>query len=246
MVKINYFTAGIDSFELSLEHLQRDTDRDLRAAILLGFHGFVCLLKATAVRHGITVRDGSESIAVPKLVGALKAKGLFSKRDGKALLVLAEVRNALEHAEAEYDRLKFEAAIHSVLPMVERVVREHSGIDLQDELSPTSWDVLIGIETFFEHRQDVLAEIVESIISKEISDPKDRNISNAQAACCIECDAESLPWQGTEHEEVRCRLCGEMNTVVTCEYCGGPMSITLDDEPPYNHDECVQARFERF
>ncbi|HEV2358269.1 MAG TPA: hypothetical protein VGZ23_11755 [bacterium] len=246
MARIDYFAAGIDSFELSLEHLRRETDRDLRAAILLGFHGFVCLLKAAAVRHDVSVREGSDSVKVPKLVNALKMKGWLSKQDGKALFVLNRVRNALEHEEAEYDRVEFQAAIHGVLPIIERVVREHAGIDLQDELDRASWDILMGIETFFEHRRDVLDNAVERVLSEEVGGGKDRLIANAQAARCIECDAEGLPWQGTEHEEVRCRLCGEVNTVVTCEWCGGPVSITSDEEPPYHHDECLQIRFERF
>ena len=126
------------------------------------------------------------------------------------------------------------------------MVREHAGLDLQDEISPASWDILMGVEAFFEHRRDVLDDAVEKVLYEEVGGGKDRLTSNAQAAYCIECDAKGLPWQGMEHEEVRCRSCGAVNTVVACEWCGEPVSITPDEEPPYHHDECLEARFERF
>lgn len=244
-MKIDFFRAGIDSLEMSMEHLSRNTDRDLRAAILLGFHGVVSLLKAAAAQQGISVNQGSRSIEFPQLVGALKVAGWVDKAHSKALHVCGLIRNALEHQEADYDRIKFQAALHGVLPIVERIARDYAGTDLQDELSPQAWQTLLDIETFFEHRAGVLDTVVEQVLVNEVGWGKDRLISSAQAAWCDQCSTEGLPWQGTHREKVTCRLCGEVSIVVACNWCSGPVAIQEDDEWPHYHDECLRSYLDR-
>lgn len=245
MAKLDYFTAGIESLEMSLEHLEENTDRDLRATILLGFHGVTALLKSVAVTHGISVRKGSHSIEFPELVGALKAEGWLSKGDGKTLHVLANVRNPLEHEEVEYDRLQFEAALHGALPILERIVREQGRVDLQEVLSSDAWETLMGINTFFEHRLVELRAVVEEVLAREVGVGKDRLETAAQAGYCENCGSEGLPWQGDDHEEVRCRLCGEVSIVTACNWCSGSVAINEGEEWPYYHDECLQMYLSR-
>ena len=112
IIRTNYFTSGIDSLETSLEQLALNTDRNLRASILLGFHAVSCLLKAAAIELGLVVTRGDKSINFPSVVGALKAKGLLESTDSKALQLLNELRNALEHREVDYDRESYQIALH--------------------------------------------------------------------------------------------------------------------------------------
>ncbi len=245
MAKLDYFTAGVESLEMSLEHLEESNDRDLRAAILLGFHGVTSLLKAVAVSHGVSVRRGDRSIGFPELVGTLKAHGWLSKGEGKALHVLANVRDPLEHEEVEYDRLEFEAALHGALPILERIVREQGGVDLQEALSDDAWETLVAISSFFEHRLQQLEAIVEGVLAREAGVGKDRLETAAQAGYCEYCGNQGLPWQGEDGEEVRCRLCGEVSIVTACNWCSGPVTINEGDEWPHYHEECLKIYLSR-
>ena len=236
-MRIGYFRAGIDSLEMSLEHLERNTGRDLRAAILLGFHGILCLLKIAAVRQGIVVKRKSKSVPFPILVGSLKAKRWLSSTDSKALRLLNELRNSLEHEEVEYDRERFKVALHGTLPILERVMRECSDTDLQEEISDESWDTLLEIEEFFSYREKALGEIVEEALDKA-SDPKDALIDPAEAVYCGECNHRGLPWKGNEREKTKCKFCGIISLIAVCNICNGSMIINEDDEWPYMHEEC--------
>ncbi|NPV45155.1 MAG: hypothetical protein HPY70_14470 [Firmicutes bacterium] len=235
-MRIDYFTTGIDSLETSLEQLALNTDRNLKASILLGFHAVSCLLKAAAVELGLVVRRGYKSIKFPSVVGALKAKGWLKSTDSKALQLLNELRNALEHQEVDYDRERFRVALYGVLPIIERIVRECNSKDLQDELSREAWDVLLEIEEFFKHRETTLAEIVEEALDK----PRDKDyfFDPAEAVYCEYCYHEGLPWKGTEREEVVCKFCGNTSLIATCAICNCPIIIDEDEEWPYIHSEC--------
>lgn len=244
-MKIDFFTAGVDSLQLSLDHLMKGTDKDLRAAILLGFHGVTSLLKSVAVQNGVSVVAGGKSIDFPGLIGALKAQGWLSKGEGKSLHVLGGVRNGLEHDEPEYDRLQFQGALNGVLPIAERIAREHGDTDLFNWLTDEAWVVLMEIKSFFEQRADALDAVVEGVLVREIGWGKERSISNAQPGYCGQCGERGLPWLGTEPEEVRCRLCGEVNVVRSCNWCAGPVAIADDDEWPFYHEECLEIYLAR-
>jgi len=243
-MKLDYFRAGIDSLEISLEHLEENTDRHLRAAILLGFHGISCLLKAAADRQGMTVTRGSKSVPFPTLVASLRANGWLSSTDNKALRLLNELRNALEHREGEYDRQKLKVALHGALPIVERVMRECDDTDLQEEISEESWDTLLEIEEFFSQREEALDEIVEEALDKPLS-PKNALIDPAEVVYCEECGHEGLPWKGNEREKTRCKFCGRVSLIATCNICEGPIIVSEDDEWPHIHEECWKNYIDR-
>lgn len=226
-MKIDYFTAGIDSLETSLEQLKINDDRHLRAAILLGHHGVTCLLKAAVLNHEMTVSRGSKSIPFPGLTGILKRLGWVDSTECKALHLLNELRNDLEHQEVDYDKNKFETSLHEVLPIVERITRECNQTDLQDELSEESWDVLMEIEEFFSHREEALDDIVESML------PRGKDSGMAEAIHCGWCGHDGLPWEGFGREEVACKFCGETSIVESCDICAGGIAINKEDGWPY-------------
>ncbi len=232
-MRIDYSAAGIDSLEVALEHLARKTDRDLRVAILLGFHGVASLLKAAAVDYDIAVTRDSRSIYFPQLVGALKSKGWLSKEQSAPLHVLATLRNTLEHGEVDYERVEFEAALYGVLPVVERIVREYGDSDLQDKLSSKAWGILLDIRSFFDYRTDVLDEVVRGVLERESAwQGHERHVY------CDSCGEPGLPWRGGGPEAARCRLCGETSILAECNWCFRAVAVSEGDVWPYYHPEC--------
>jgi hypothetical protein len=239
-MKIDYFTGGIDSFEMSLEHLNKNTDRDLRASILLGFHGISSLFKAVASEHGIRVTQGRKSIKFPTLIGALKKARCLEAAEGNSLKLLSILRNALEHNEVEYNSERFKAVLFEVLPILERIVREYDNTDLQDLISDESWEILIEIREFYSHRKEFLDEIVEKAIDKPINKDDLCNY-RGEAVFCDTCSQMGLPWRGIEMEKVKCKFCGEISLIAICEICMGPVIISEGDEWPYFHDDCWKS-----
>jgi hypothetical protein len=238
-MKIDYFKGGIDSLELSLEHLNKNTDRDLRAAILLGFHGIFSLFKAIARKNGITIIQGKKSIKFPLLVSTLKTRNWLSSVENKPLELLSRLRNALEHSEVEYDREKFKIALVGVLPIIERIIREYDNTDLQDLISDESWEILIDIKEFFDPRKKSLEKIVEKALNK----PKGKNSlwDISEVVFCDICSQLGLPWKGKEKEEVKCKFCGGISLIASCEICNGPIIVSETDDWPYIHDSCWKS-----
>lgn len=238
-MKIDYFTGGIDSLEMSLEHLEKNTDRDLRASILLGFHGISCLFKAVGSKYEIRITRGGKSIKFPALIGALKRLRWLRSTESRSLELLNRLRNALEHREVEYNSERFKAVLFGVLPILERIVREYNNTDLQDFISDESWEILINIKEFFSHREEFLHEIVEKAFYKPID--KDDLNGSGEVVFCDTCSQMGLPCQGGEREEVKCKFCGNVSLIETCEICVGPTVVSESDEWPYFHDECWKS-----
>ena len=236
-MRIDYFRGGLDSFGMSLEHLKKNTDRDLRASILLGFHGIFCLFKAIGSKHGIRISRGRRSVNFPTLVGALMRLGWLRSAERRSLELLNRLRNATEHSEVEYDAERFKAALFGVLPILERIVREYNDTDLQDLISGESWEILIEIQEFFSHRIRVLDEIVEEAVGEPKS--KDELWEPRESVWCENCSTLGLPWRG--EEKIKCRLCGELSLIEICQICNGPVSVSEDSEWPYFHSECFQS-----
>lgn len=238
-MEIDYFMAGIDSLEMSLGHLDNNTDRDLRASILLGFHAIFCLFKAVASKHGISVTQGRRSINFPTLIGALKKLRWLRSGESRSLELLSTLRNALEHREVGYDTERYKAVLFRVLPILERIVREYNNTDLQDLISDESWEILINIKEFFSHREEFLHEIVEKAFYKPID--KDDLNDSGEVVFCDTCSQMGLPCQGGERQEVKCKFCGNISLIETCEICVGPAVVSEGDEWPYFHDECWKS-----
>ena len=236
-MKIGYLELGIGSLETCVGHLRAGNDRELMAAVVLGHHAITCLMKAAAQSLGVTIQRGMK---FPVVLRLLTKQRVFFKGETNALVRLNDVRNDIEHDEPNFVRNKFEAALTDCLHVVERLSGHGLEIDLQQSLSPHSWEYLIEIGKYGDERRARLTDLLDNELGVY---GKERRQVLYEYVNCWTCGEEGVLWRGEDETVGKCKFCGHEETLKTCLVC---QSIIHPGDDTTWEGQVHQACFDRW